>query len=397
MPTESNLDKISVLLVDDSPIFRKQIKAFLETSPVIDKVVEAGNGLEALGQVLSSPPDVVLMDLEMPYMDGLTALGHLLSHHPLPVIALSELAEESGYRFFDALKVGAVDFMAKGALLSLPDPGESRQVLLGKILAASGMTIAPRRGFEPQSYLHSLGKASDVVFCEDCGHRQVLVDDLLEGGAIVCSQCDDLILFGKDERHIFNNFATVLVGDGSSFANLLDIIPNLSQKMPGSIICVIDAPIVSVDSFTHYLASMSPLPVQRAVDGISVAGGNCYVAASAERICLRSSGTSLKLEQLAELAPGIGPMDVMIASVSKVFRKKSAVVVLSALGGDSLRGVGQLVKNGGSAVVLREASCLYADTAQAVGSKFTLAEKTVEEIVQLVYSFHLSSKLTRMA
>jgi two-component system, chemotaxis family, protein-glutamate methylesterase/glutaminase len=101
--------QISILIVDDSLDFRKFLKDIFENCQDIVIVGEAQNGIEALDMVLKTSPSVILLDLEMPLMDGMTALQHLMIHRPTPTIMFSSLTEKGTARSFDTLKNGAVE------------------------------------------------------------------------------------------------------------------------------------------------------------------------------------------------------------------------------------------------------------------------------------------------
>lgn len=104
---------ISLLVVDDSQAFRWVLRGIFEKHPQITIVGEAANGIQGLELLIKLKPDVIIMDMEMPLMDGMTALQHLMIHTPVPTIVFSSLTQEGTTRSFDALKSGAVDFVCK--------------------------------------------------------------------------------------------------------------------------------------------------------------------------------------------------------------------------------------------------------------------------------------------
>ena len=105
---------IRVIIVNDSIWYRTTLKELLETHESISVVGEAVNGIEALELILKLKPDVILMDLEMPLMDGMTALQHLMIHIPTPTLMFSRLTREGTARCFDALKGIFVAWVASG-------------------------------------------------------------------------------------------------------------------------------------------------------------------------------------------------------------------------------------------------------------------------------------------
>jgi len=129
------MDVIKVLVVDDSALMRKALKAMLVDAGFA--VDTARNGVDALAQVRQGSYDVVTLDVNMPEMDGLTCLSQLMADHPLPVVMVSSLTAPNAAVTFEALELGAVDFVAKpGGTVSL-DIESVRRQLVEKVQAAS--------------------------------------------------------------------------------------------------------------------------------------------------------------------------------------------------------------------------------------------------------------------
>jgi two-component system chemotaxis response regulator CheB len=110
----SSLPKqISVLIVDDSLIFRRLLKEIFERTNTIKIIGEAVNGIEALDKVLKLNPDVIIMDMEMPLMDGMTSLQHLMIHMPTPTIMVSSLTREGTARGLMPSRMGRLILSVK--------------------------------------------------------------------------------------------------------------------------------------------------------------------------------------------------------------------------------------------------------------------------------------------
>ncbi|GLY30075.1 response regulator [Kineosporia sp. NBRC 101731] len=126
---------IRVLVVDDSALMRRALKEMLVEAGC--EVTTARNGLDALDQVAANPPDVVTLDVNMPEMDGITCLARLMTDHPLPVVMVSSLTSADAQVTFEALELGAVDYVPKpGGTVSL-DIDTVRAELVAKVRAAS--------------------------------------------------------------------------------------------------------------------------------------------------------------------------------------------------------------------------------------------------------------------
>jgi len=107
------LKKIKVLIVDDSAVVRKVLSRELEAIPGITIVGTAPDPYVARGKIVRLKPDVVILDIEMPRMDGITFLRKLMQHYPLPVIVVSSLTEKGSVMAMDAFSAGAVDVVSK--------------------------------------------------------------------------------------------------------------------------------------------------------------------------------------------------------------------------------------------------------------------------------------------
>lgn len=102
-----------VLIVDDSTFFRKRLKEIVESDPTMQVVGEAKDGKEGVDLTQRLHPDVITMDVEMPVMDGITAVKEIMSKCPTPILMFSSLTFEGANSTFKALEAGAIDFMPK--------------------------------------------------------------------------------------------------------------------------------------------------------------------------------------------------------------------------------------------------------------------------------------------
>ena len=133
-----------VLVVDDSALMRKHIRKMLEDKGY--DVVTARNGEEGLEKVASFEPTVVTLDINMPVMDGITCLSLIMEQNPCPVIMVSSLTEKGALSTFEALELGAVDYVAKpGGTVSL-NINDVANEILAKVKAASRARIGKARG-----------------------------------------------------------------------------------------------------------------------------------------------------------------------------------------------------------------------------------------------------------
>ena len=391
--------QIAVLIVDDSLVFRRFLRDILENSADIAIVGEARDGIEALELVLKTSPDVILMDLEMPVMDGMTALQHLMIHRPTPTIIFSSLTSEGTARCFDTLKNGAVDFMCKDFLFQEKNIELYRQTVFQKVVYAAGNRV---RSIEPMFSLSDgqrTGQGNQVIFCEECGTRQIVESEAdLTTTRIRCRQCGDIIeIRSPQEKFRRNNFITVFAGGHGCFRNLLSIIPRFHADMGGSLIAVVHEKEAAVDAFTEYLNSVCSMKVIRARENMSLDGGNCYVVAGEENFGLKPFTANYSFQK-SEPEDGQGALDLMLASTALVFKNRTAAVILSGERPTGTAGVQSVLEMNGTVLMLDPAECYCKEMGlqirQACPSIAVLDE---DDLVCRVQDLHYRSKVTMSA
>ena len=102
-----------VLVVDDSSFFRQRLKELINSHPELEVVGAATNGAEAIAMAASLKPDVISMDYEMPYLDGVSAVRAIMDRRPVPIVMFSSMTYEGARITLEALAAGAVDFIPK--------------------------------------------------------------------------------------------------------------------------------------------------------------------------------------------------------------------------------------------------------------------------------------------
>jgi two-component system, chemotaxis family, protein-glutamate methylesterase/glutaminase len=316
-------ERPSVLVVDDSALMRQIIRELIVESGEFDVVGTARNGQEALERVHALDPDIVTLDIEMPALDGLQALGYIMSETPRPVVMLSAAETVDGRdATLRALELGAVDFVRKpsGAIsLDLPVVGAR---LLHALRAAReanpralGM-LAPRR--EPPRRA-SLGVP----------HRA---------------------------------FRAVAIASSTGGPRALTVVlPALPRTLDAAVFVVQHMPAGFTLSLAHRLDGLGPLPVHEAEDGQRVEAGHVYLAPGGRHMrVVDGEGPAIRLDDAPPLW-GVRPSaDPLFESVARVFGVHAVGVVLTGMGRDGADGLRRIREAGGRAVVQdRETSTIY--------------------------------------
>ncbi len=390
--------KISILIVDDSLVFRRFLRDIFEDCQDVIIVGEAQNGIEALDLILKTNPSVILLDLEMPLMDGMTALQHLMIHRPTPTIMFSSLTEQGTARSFDTMKNGAIDFICKDFIFHKNNLLAQKKVLIDKVKKAADFKAKAREPFFTPSPLpvdpnEEIGR---VVFCEDCGQREVIsYKKAVPLSSIVCSQCGDRIEISTSVSAQFrrNTFISVIGGGEGSFLNLLEIIPRLDPEMGGALIAVIHQETEHLNHFTEYLDAISAIKVNRAREGINIEGGNCYIASGHDYMHLKPYNAQLTLQRLQKEALNCGPLDILLASVSTLYKKRACGIILSGDENDGDKGMSILVKNGGIPIVLDGLECYCKNLGRHILNQSEIVGTyRTEGIVDKIKALHSAAK-----
>jgi two-component system, chemotaxis family, protein-glutamate methylesterase/glutaminase len=387
---------ISLLIVDDSQAFRGLLRGIFDKHARITTVGESANGIQCLEYVVKYRPDVILMDMEMPLMDGMTALQHLMIHKPTPTIMFSSLTKEGTARSFDALKNGAVDFFCKDIFFQRNFIESLKEIIVRKVVNASRISAKsvepafPDGGIFPV-HSNTVGK---VVFCEECGSREVIDPaNALEMTTVICSRCGDRVDLTLSHVYRRNSFITFIGAGEGGYSNLLNIIPKINADMHGSIIVQIYGETDHVDAFTDYLDSISTMRVHRIQDGLVIEGGNCYVSSSNQYISLKPYSAQYTLRCSDTYSPGLSPIDAAMSSIAAVCKDHVAGVILSGNETDGVEGIRAIQKSKGSTFVLDPRKCLCKGLPENIiqtCSSVTLRDES--EIVRRIEHHHLQAK-----
>ncbi len=304
--------KIRTVIVDDSIKYLAVLRVILSSNPLIEIVGEAVNGIEALEVIWEVKPDVIVMECEMPIMDGMTALQHLMIHIPTPTILFSRLTQEGSVRGFDALKNGAVDFIGNDKLAEIGCSTVLTREFTRRIINASHLYVHSIEPIFPVigSRKKHKKRTKILVFCEECGAKtEMEVRENEDQGEVVCAECHEFIPLHDRHRYRRANFLSIIIGGEGAYCNLINLMPCLPQDINGAIIIIIKDTKKNIDDFAEYLNSTSTVNIVRVQEGMRFQGGNCYIASISETIVFRPFSAQYTFH-FAE--GGIEPLIVMV-------------------------------------------------------------------------------------
>lgn len=204
------MNKIRILIADDHALFREGLRALFGALPDIEVVGDAADGETAVAQAAALQPDVVLMDIHMPGMNGLEATGRILSQQPGLGILMVTMLEDDG-SVFAAMRAGARGYVLKGAR-----PDEMLQAI--RAVAAGQAIFGPGIAARMMNFFQSLGASSlpgkTATIFPELTEREREVLALMAQGAHNKDIADKLVISGKTvSNHITNIFGKLQVAD----------------------------------------------------------------------------------------------------------------------------------------------------------------------------------------
>lgn len=316
---------IRVLVVDDSAFMRKVLSDLFKGESDFEVVDVARNGAEAIEKVLQHSPDVVTMDIEMPVMDGLSALEKIMTVKPTPVVMVSSLTKAGADATIRALSLGAVDFVAKSAG-SISRIDDIAKELLQKCREARGISGKRLQPKEIQAI--PVPKPKPPV-----------------PSTPVAPVIPTLITPVPPVRSVaFPGMSDWIVAIGTSTGGpraLQEVLPRLPGNLPCPAIVVQHMPPGFTKSLADRLNSLCDLTVKEAADNDRLTPGTVYVAPGDFHLTLRKEGNSTYIKLNKE--PAIGGLrpavDPMMVSVADIYGAKTVGVILTGMGHDGAKGM----------------------------------------------------------
>lgn len=304
---------IRVLVVDDSAFMRYTISRHLQADPDITVVGSAQDGLDALSKIPALRPDVVTLDVEMPRMDGLTALKRIMAECPTPVIMLSSLTKRGARTTIQALMRGAVDFVAKPS--SSAETRFVMETLVEKVKSAAGVETVTVQIHPPPP--------TPASRPEPVNGGSVSLRPYVKGGP--------LVVIGAS------------TGGPRALQTVLSQIP---PDFPAPIAVVQHMPPGFTRSLAQRLNETCPLTVQEAVDGDRLAQGLVLLAPGDYHLCFMDN-KQVKLEQGPRRNHVRPAVDVTMETAAQHYGSAVIGVILTGMGSDGTEGARQIKGVGG--------------------------------------------------
>ena len=336
---------ISVIVVDDSAFMRKALSSMLEKDPDIRVVATARDGQEGLELIRKHNPDVITLDIEMPRMDGLTALKHIMAENPKPVLMVSSLTVEGAEATLKAMELGAVDFIPKQLSKVSLDIVKIEQDLQAKV-----KQIARRRVVAP-----SLTRRVPTV-----GTSSVAA-----GGA--ASAAEPRKEFVRPSGSLVRDLVAIGVSTGGPPA-VQKVLSGLPKDFPAPIVIAQHMPAAFTGPFAKRLDGVCQLSVKEAETGDRLMPGHVFIAPGGKHLKLLQKISRVEIEITGEPAEALykPSANVLVGSAAEAVGKRALGVILTGMGSDGLEGVKVLKNKGGRALAQSDASCVVYGMPKAI-------------------------------
>lgn len=342
---------VKVLVVDDSGFFRRRVSEILAADSNIQVVGTATNGKEAIDQALALKPDVITMDYEMPMMDGITAVRHIMQRCPTPVLMFSSLTHEGARVTLDALDAGAVDFLPKNFEDISRNPEKVKQLLCEKILSISRSNRrvsaytppAPVAAPAPTPAPSSVGSYGSSAPARPAP-------------APIAARPHAAAPSSPAPKRKAYKLVAIGTSTGGPVA-LQRVLTQLPANFPAPIVLIQHMPAAFTKAFAERLDKLCRISVKEAEDGDILRPGTALLAPGGKQMMIDGRG-AVKILPGDERLNYKPCVDITFGSAAKSYGDKVLAVVLTGMGADGREGA-RLLKQGGSAIWAQdEASCV---------------------------------------
>jgi two-component system, chemotaxis family, protein-glutamate methylesterase/glutaminase len=313
--------KIKVLIVDDSAVVRKIFSQQLEKAPGIEVVGTAPDPYIAREKIFLLKPDVITLDIEMPRMDGITFLKHLMKSYPMPVIIVSSLTQKSSKLALEALSLGALEVLSKPSVAySVGDMGEQ---LIEKIKAVAVVDVKARLKKKP-----------------------------------LAPESPRAVYAPRALAETTNKLIAIGASTGGTEA-LKQVLTQIPRNSPG-ILVVQHMPPNFTAAFAERLNSLCDINVSEAKNGEPITNGKALIAPGNFHMLLRRSGSTYYVQ--VKTGPRVHhqrpAVDVLFKTVAMHAGANALGIILTGMGADGAQGLLTMKQAGAFTIAQDEASCV---------------------------------------
>jgi two-component system, chemotaxis family, protein-glutamate methylesterase/glutaminase len=329
----SVMAKIKVLIVDDSAVVRQVARAALETDNGIEVIGAVADPLFAIERMKQNWPDVIVLDIEMPRMDGLTFLRKIMDEHPTPFVICSTLAEKGAAATMDALSAGAVSIITKPKMGLKQFLQDASNDIVSAVRAAFHAKVR-RQASAVQPPVPSAKLGADAMLSAAGGQPPVGL--------------------GKTTD------AVVAIGTSTGGTQALEAVLTALPAVCTGIVIVQHMPEAFTAMFAERLDGLCAMRISEARNGDRVLPGRALIAPGGRHMMLKRSGA----QYIVEVSDGPlvnrhkPSVDVLFRSVAQTAGSNALGIIMTGMGDDGARGLREMHDAGARTVAEDESTCV---------------------------------------
>jgi two-component system chemotaxis response regulator CheB len=351
--TQAEENLIKVIIIDDSAFMRKSLTLMLESDQEIRVIATARDGIDGIDKISKLKPDIVTLDIEMPGMDGLTALKIIMEKMPVPVLMVSSLTTESAQSTMQAFDLGAVDFISKDLASISTNIKNIKDDLIDKIKQIARSRLIQTR-FRMRRLVQSSRQRKNQI-----------------------KSAPKIVSF----ENVASDFRAVVVGISTGGPEVLHrIIPKIPKQFPIGMAIVQHMPPHFTRSLADRLNSISKVYVKEAEQGEIMEPGKVLIAPGGRQMTFCSDGPYIRTEISDNPFNALykPSADIMMISAAATFQGPLLGVIMTGMGKDGVEGLKCIKSKGGYVIAQDEESCIVYGMPQAA-----LEEGVVDSMVTL--------------
>ncbi|MCB6183966.1 chemotaxis response regulator protein-glutamate methylesterase [Leeia sp. TBRC 13508] len=317
---------IKVLIVDDSAVVRQVLSSALAQDPSIDVYATASDPIFAMEKMKTQWPDVIVLDVEMPRMDGISFLKKIMAERPTPVVICSTLTEKGAATTMEAMAAGAVTIVTKPKMALKQFLIDAADELISSVKAASQARVSRLRN-----------TVAPVVNAAPAAHT--------EGRSSAMAQTTDFV---------------VAIGTSTGGTQALELVLKALPRVCPGIVIVQHMPEKFTGAFAERLNGLCQIEVKEAATGDRVIPGRAIIAPGGRHMQLKRNGAQYHVEVID--GPPVNrhrpSVDVLFRSVAKFAGRNALGIIMTGMGGDGALGLKEMHDAGANTIAQDEASCV---------------------------------------
>ncbi len=362
---------VKVLVVDDSSFFRRRLSEILEQASDIQVIGFAVNGRESVEKAAQLRPDMITMDVEMPVLDGISAVKEIMASNPTPILMFSSLTRDGATATFDALDAGAMDFLPK-KFEDIARNNEDAIKLLQNKVKDIGRRRLPRTfkaATPPKSVIPAKPTTSTLSQRSSTLTPSIKQPDRSFQRAAPKAPSGTSI---ASMRASGKQYQLVAIGTSTGGPVALQtILTQLPANFPHPILLIQHMPAAFTPAFAARLNGLCQIKVKEAQQGDRLQPGTAYLAPGGQQMMVEGRGANRTLRVFEDHSERISykpSVDVTFASAAKTYQGDVLAIVLTGMGADGRDGARMLKQTGATIWAQDEKSCVVYGMPQAIAN-----------------------------